>query len=387
MLKRAPVFVGFAVFGAFWGTWGASIPALRDQAGVTDGQLGAALLCIGAGALPAMLVSGRLVDRFGTRVTAVMLAALGISGVVVAATAHNLGFLVSGLLLLGATSGASDVAINAAAGAAQVASSRPVLARAHSLFSACVVVSSLTVGLLHHLGAPTVLAFIVLAVAATVAAVLLVRSAPRPVVASVRAPSTPSRAVKTPLLIIGTLGALAFAVENAHQSWSAVFFTDVLQVSPGIAAAGPAVFAGVVAVTRLLTANLAIRHPVRLVVAGAATAAAGTATLGSAATLELGILGLAVAAAGTAVLFPTLLAVATADIPDAGRGAATSLVTTVAYLGFLAGPVYVGAWAGTAGLPAAMLSLAGLALLLTFAAYPVLAAAHRRKPTTSDRSS
>jgi len=218
MQSRSPVFIGFAVCGAFWGTWGASIPALRDQAGVTDGQLGGALLCIGAGALPAMLVSGRLVDRFGPRVGAVMLAALGVCGVVVAATAHNLGFLVAGLLLLGATSGVSDVAINAAAGAAQVASGRPVLARAHSMFSACVVVSSLTVGLLHQLGAPIVLAFLILAIAATVAAVLLARSAPPPVVASARAPSTLSRAVRTPLLIIGTLGALAFAVETPTRA-------------------------------------------------------------------------------------------------------------------------------------------------------------------------
>jgi len=51
-------YAGFAVFGGFWGAWGASIPAIRDQAGVSDGQLGTALLFVGAGALPAMLLSG-----------------------------------------------------------------------------------------------------------------------------------------------------------------------------------------------------------------------------------------------------------------------------------------------------------------------------------------
>lgn len=33
----------------------------------------------------------------------------------------------------------------------------------------------------------------------------------------------------------------------------------------------------------------------------------------------------------------------------------------MAYLGFLAGPVYVGTWAGAVGLPGAMLAVAGLA--------------------------
>ena len=150
-------------------------------------------------------------------------------------------------------------------------------------------------------------------------------------------------------------------------------------------ASEPAVFAGVVAVTRLSTADMALRHPFRLVALGAATAAAGTATLSSAETPALGILGLAVAAA--AVLFPTLLAVATAEASETERGAATSLVTTVAYLGFLAGPAYVGAWAGAAGLPAAMLALAGLALCLAVLAYPVLSAARRRQDTIARTNS
>lgn len=58
------VFVGFAAFGAFWGVWGASIPRIQEQAGLSDAQLGLALLFVGAGALPAMLLSGRALDRW-----------------------------------------------------------------------------------------------------------------------------------------------------------------------------------------------------------------------------------------------------------------------------------------------------------------------------------
>jgi hypothetical protein len=43
------------------------------------------------------------------------------------------------------------------------------------------------------------------------------------------------------------------------------------------------------------------------------------------------------------------------------RGALTSVVTTVAYLGFIAGPGYVGLWAGAVGLPGATPAVAGLA--------------------------
>jgi len=149
---RAPsapaAYGGFAVFGAFWGTWGASIPAIRDQSGVSDGQLGTALLFVGAGALPAMLVSGRAVDRWPRRVSAVVLVALGLAGILVAVTARDLVSLSIGLTALGASSGAADVAINTAAGSAERALGRAVITRAHGVFSAMVVVMSLVTGAL-----------------------------------------------------------------------------------------------------------------------------------------------------------------------------------------------------------------------------------------------
>jgi MFS family permease len=96
-------------------------------------------------------------------------------------------------------------------------------------------------------------------------------------------------------------------------------------------------------------------------VAGSTLAAAGTAIVAGAGGVPAGLAGLALAAAGTAALFPTLVSVLTATVPDARRGAATSVVSTVSYLGFIAGPVYVGTWAGVVGLPGAMLAVAGLA--------------------------
>jgi len=398
-------FAGFAVFGAFWGVWGASIPAIRDQAGVTEGQLGAALLCIGAGALPAMPLSGRAVDRWGLRATAALLALLGGAGLLVAAAARDLVTLALALALLGASSGAADVAINTAAGSAQRASDRPVVTRAHATFSAAVVGASLLAGAMRALDAPVVTPFVVVAGAAAAVATALARAgldpehrealgaaidrvgAARPGVAG-GGPPRPARlaGALAPLLVLGGLGALAFAVENAHQSWSALYLEDELGAGPAVAAAGPAVFAAAIAVTRFASASLAARRPAAVMVAGSALAAAGTAIVAGAGGVPAGLAGLALAAAGIATLFPTLMSVLTATVPDERRGAATSVVTTVAYLGFLAGPVYVGTWAGAVGLPGAMLAVAGLAAGLALLVGPGL----RRitppiRPTASKR--
>jgi len=360
-------YAGFAVFGGLWGAWGASIPAIRDQAGITDGQLGVALLFVGAGALPAMLLAGRAVDRWGHAATAVLLGLLGAVGVLVAATAQDMLSLAAGLVALGASSGAADVAINTAAGSAERASGRPVIGRAHAAFSTAVVVASLVTGALRELGAPLVAAFALVATAAALAAISLATAAhQRPTRYDVTPPGAPpvERRVPlrvSPLLILGGLGALAFAVENAHQSWSALYLSDALGANPATAATGPAVFAGVVAITRFTASGVASRHPTAVLVAGAAIAAAGSAVVAAANAIPVGLLGLAVAAIGTAVLFPTLLSILTTRTPDHVRGTATSIVTSVSYLGFLAGPVYVGGWAATAGLPGAMLAVAALA--------------------------
>jgi predicted MFS family arabinose efflux permease len=362
-MPRRTVYAAFAVFGAFWGAWGASLPAIRDQAGISDGQLGTALLFVGAGALPAMLVAGRAVDRRPHRTTAALLVLLGVAGVVAVLAARGVFALALALALLGSASGAADVAINTAAGAAQRVHGGAVIARAHATFSAAVVVSSLVAGLAHAADLPVVTPFAaMLAVAAVVAAAVL--AAPEPAVTgpgaarSLRSSGLPLRL----LLTIGALAALAFAVENAHQSWSALYLSDVVGAGPATAAAGPAIFAAVVAVTRFAAGGAG--RPRLLLTAGALVAATGTAVVSAASTLAVALAGLGLAAAGTAVLFPTLLVVLTARVPDRLRGTATSGVTTVAYLGFLAGPAYVGAWAEAVGLPGAMLAVAGLAAIL-----------------------
>src|SRR3954462_9255321 len=131
MAHTRPTYLAFAAFGSLWGAWGAALPAVRDAAGVSEGRLGTALLCIGAGALPAMLLTGRAVDRVGGRVVAITLVVMAACGVAGAAAPRSGASLAVLLLLLGATSGAPDVGNNAVAGAAERITGRAGVARAH----------------------------------------------------------------------------------------------------------------------------------------------------------------------------------------------------------------------------------------------------------------
>jgi MFS family permease len=380
MFRAAP-FLGFAGFGAFWGVWGATLPLLRAQAGVSDAEFGVALLFVAAGALPAMLLTGRLVDALGLRVAGVLLALLGATGLVLSVVSVSHAALCAGALLTGAGSGAADVAINTLAATVEQRTGRPVVARSHAAFSAAVALSSLGAGALAALAGSVLVNFAasaVVTVALGVAVVAATRSAP---IGDAVAPGdriTPAQAGlgswRIALLVIGAIGALAFASENAYQSWSAVLLTDAFAASPPLAALAPAAFATTAALSRVVVATITLRHPIATLAGGSVIATAGGLFTAFAPTLPLALAGVIIAAAGTSVLFPTLLSYGLRPVPDRSRGRATSAISTVAYLGYLVGPAYFGLLADATGVQKAFLGIAALtaALLATFPALSAL---------------
>lgn len=369
----ASAYLAFAAFGSFWGVWGASVPRVQDQAGVDDGELGIALLFIGAGALPAMLLAGRALDRWGLRVGAGMIALLGVAGAGLALGARDLPSLCAGLAVAGAASGAADVAMNATAGRAEELAERPVITRAHGTFSAFVVLSSLATGLAAGADAPPAAPFVAVGALLIAAGAAMYRALPPGISPDERSATTEDGPMPLlPLLLVGTLGLLAFASENAHQSWSAVFAHDELQARATLTSVAPAVFAATVAVTRFAIGGLSPRHAQAVLLGGAAGAAAGAFIIAAAPNLLTAALGLVVAGAGTAVLFPTIIGIVSRNVDESRRGRATSVVTVVSYMGFLLGPVYVGLWADATDLRGAMIAVAALAAALFILTPPLL---------------
>ncbi len=221
-------------FGLFWGAWGAVLPAVQASSGSTDGELGTALLMIGLGALLSMRLTGHLVDRFGAGVLPVVMVAFAVVGVLPAFAGSPVA-LGAALLLLGALSGATDVAINAAGVHAEIGSQRALMNLAHAWFSVGVVVASLNTAVLRAAGASPRLVLGVVFILVTVIAVFALipgslrtrdesgqdTTSPFPELSAPRRGARKWRPA-LPLIVFGCLGALAYLVENAWQSWGAV---------------------------------------------------------------------------------------------------------------------------------------------------------------------
>jgi hypothetical protein len=366
MAGRVRVLCGFAAFGVFWGAWGATLPAVQTHANVDDGQLGIALLCVGAGALASMRAAGTVVDRWGAPALPAALAAFGAAAVLPGLATSTAG-LCAALLVLGATSGAVDVAINAEGVRSEAATGQPVLSLAHGTFSACVVGGSLAAGALRaaDAGPELVLALVGVVVATTAAALLRAPPAAGP-----RLPARASlRHLPRVLVILGGLCALAFFVENAWQSWGAVHLESDLDASPALGALAPALFAGAAALSRIGGHALAGRvSELTLLRGGATLGAAGTLLGALAPVAALALVGVVVAGPGISICAPVLFSIAGRGADEAVRGAAVSIVTTIAYLGFLVGPAAVGLLASATALRTSLAAVAGVAMVLAILA-------------------
>jgi MFS family permease len=105
----------------------------------------------------------------------------------------------------------------------------------------------------------------------------------------------------------------------------------------------------------------------RLFTAGATLAGVGLAVAASASVLPVAVLGFFLGGAGISVAAPIAFGSAGRGADPGERGSAVASVTTVAYLGFLAGPALIGGVSGAAGLRAGIGLLALVAALLALA--------------------
>ncbi|MBG0857217.1 MFS transporter [Streptomyces spinoverrucosus] len=364
----------FALDGFIFAGWVVRIPAIKDQTDASASTLGLALLCVSAGGVVTMTLTGRLCRRFGSHPVTVVCAVLLSLSVALPPLTHSAAALGAVLLLFGAAYGGINVAFNSAAVDLVTALRRPVMPSFHAAFSLGGMVGAglgaLVAGSLsptrHLLG----LAVVGLLVTAVAGPTLLRHEPPTPaerIPYDAKAPRRMDRRTRGLVFVFGLIALCTAYGEGALADWGALHLEQDLRASPGVAAVGYSCFALAMTVGRLSgTALLERLGRTRTVVVGGATAAAGMLVGSLANSLWAALLGFAVAGLGLANLFP--VAVERAGALAGPSGVATA--STLGYGGMLLGPPAIGFMADWFSLPTALTSvavLAGLAAVVGFA--------------------
>ncbi len=354
---RAALAAVFFVNGCGLGLWAGHIPLVRRGLGLTESELGLALLAMAAGAIALMPAMGWLAHRFGSDRCVRLAGVLFALGLGLPVLAPSWGLLVLATFLLGAANGALDVAQSTNGTALERALGRPVMSSLNGFFSLGGVVGAGLASVLLVSGIAPVpgLLLVSLALAAMIAvagpALHLDRAAPGEDGGHhLRLPSGAA-------LGLGLLALLGVLSEWAMLDWSGVYLADVLDASSSVAPLGFGAFAAAMTIGRF-TGDAAVRRcgAQRLFLLSNLLAALGVVLVVMAPTAPAALPGFAVAGLGIANIFPLVISGA-ARLPGTVPSVAVAAVATLAYAGGLVGPVLIGFAAEAFGL---RLALAGL---------------------------
>jgi len=360
--------LAFLVAGFGVACWAPLVPFAKQRLGVDDGVLGLLLLCIGLGSVMAMVATGALSARYGSK-PIIVAGGAGLAVVLplltIADTPLTLGIA---LLAFGASLGSLDVAMNIHAVDVERAEGRPLMSGFHALFSVGGFAGSTLMTFLLSLRIGT-LASTALCAALMLAAVTIAR--PRLLVTTQPDGGPLFALPRGIVLMLAGLAAITFLVEGALLDWSALLITGTGLVAAAQGGLGYMFFSIAMTAGRFggdaLIARIGDRatmfwggllatvgFPVLLTAPSAVVAMSGFVLIGLGASNVVPVL---FRRAGSQHAMPSTLAVAA--------------ITTTGYAGHLAGPAGVGFIARALGLPSAFWVLAALLCLVPACAHRV----------------
>lgn len=333
----------FATNGFLMGAWAPQIPLLLTRHQITETILGLLILCLGFGAVGAMLFAGRLISSYGSRRVAVVFAWCAVPSLALVVAAPNLWILAPFMALMGAVIGCMDVAMNANAVLLERRMGRAIMSSSHGFWSLGGFVGGAAGSyVIAHFGP-----YVQVAIATGIAGALvawamtgLLQDTPEP-----RIKDAPKHALITRdlgLWILGAMALFSMIPEGAVLDWAAIYMAKELGAPMLQSGLGFAFFAGTMAIMRfagdLVRNRFGAVKTLRIsgILGGLGLFLAGIAPDGIVA-----IVGFAIAGLGVANMIPILFSAA-GNWPGLPQGVGISTVTMVGYAGILIAPSAIG---------------------------------------------
>jgi len=359
--------LSFFFIGVTLANWAALVPFAKVRTGLDDTWLGFLLLCLGAGSILAMPLSGALSTRFGCRT--VILAC----GLVVALLLLPLAFFSSGVLMavslfaFGAAVGACEVAMNIQAVIVEKGSDRPLMSGFHGCFSLGGFAGAGSMSLLLSLGASPFAATLSIVVALVV--ILLVASRGNLTYGNEGGADSPLFVMPHGIVVfIGFLCFVIFLAEGAMLDWSGQFLVSQRGFDPTTAGTGYSAFAVAMTAGRF-AGDWIVAHlgRTRIMLLGGLGVTLGFLVAVLAPIDEAALLGFVLIGLGASNIVPVLYT-ATGAQSVMSPSHAVAAVTTIGYAGILLGPAAIGPVSDWTNLSFAFVLIAALVLVIPLSA-------------------
>jgi len=359
---RTATFGAFFLNGAMIGTWVGQIPLVQERLDISKSTIGLALLCMAAGAMIAMPLTGQVLDRRSSGAVTRVVSLIYLPLVALPLFAPSPVLLGAGLVLFGAANGAMDVAMNAHGVAVERTLGKPIMSSLHAGWSFGGLAGAGAVALGVALGIDPRVEGMLAAAALWLLAIYITSRLGTASAHSEHGSSgfaLPSRGV----LLIGALCFVVMVTEGAMGDWSGIYLKQDLGASASAAATGFAAFSLGMALARLAGDALTRRWgPGRMLSGGMGLVTVTLAVVLLVGDAVVAVIGLGLIGVGIANAVPLLFSAA-GRVPPAGPSLAA--VFTLGYTGFIVGPPLIGVFADAASLPIALSTLCVAALAVT----------------------
>ncbi|THU40068.1 MFS transporter [Niastella caeni] len=370
VLKRAArlsIAAFFFIAGLCFASWASRIPDIKLRLKLSDGGLGAVLFALPVGLMISLPFSGWLVHRFGSRtmlllsavIYPVILSTIGL----VQETWH----LVVVLFGFGFMGNLYNIAVNTQAVSLEALFGRSIMASFHGIWSLAGFTGASIGTLMINLHLAPFTHFCIITGTALLLISLLYRNTlqqdinadtDRPLFAKPDAT----------LLKLGLIAMCCMVCEGAMFDWSGVYFQKVVEAPKGLIPLGYTAFMSTMAGGRFLGDRLVMRLGVlRMLQLSGLVIACGLAIAISFPAIVTATLGFMLVGIGVSSVVPLVYSLAGKSTVFS-PGVALAAVSTIGYLGFLAGPPLIGFIAEAASLRWSLAFIAVLGFTTTIIA-------------------
>jgi fucose permease len=371
---RTAVVVAFIAAGLAFSSFIARTPALRDSLDLSTAQLGLLLLCMSGGAVAGLPLSGPLVHRLGPG-RSVLAGALSMTiGLALLAVGMSVGMVpiaAVGLVFSGLGTGVWDVAMNVEGADVERRLGRSLMPRLHAGFSLGTVAGAGIGASCAALGVPLQVQLIGIVVLLPIVVTVTVRRflpVPEATAEQAAAGAGALAAWREPRTLVVGLMVLAFAfTEGSANDWVAIAMVDGHGTSETLGAIAFGFFVAAMTAGRMV-GGTALERFGRVVVvrATAVIALAGLLLMLLGGSVPVALGGALLWGVGASLGFPVGMSAA-ADDP-ARAAARVSVVSSIGYTAFIAGPPLIGLLGQNAGILRALFVVLGALLLGLLAA-------------------
>lgn len=345
--QRIAVSVYFFCLGLAFASWASRIPDIKAALRLSEALLGTLLLALPAGQMLTLPFSGRIVARYGSKIT------LGIAFVFYAFSLTNLGLakeawqLGLGLFALGISGNLCNISVNTQAVSVEKQYGRPILASFHGVWSTAGFTGALVGLLLINLKFTPYQHFWIVALfgitATLIANRFLTESATTASEAKDSKPKSSflSRPPKV-ILQLGLIGFCCMASEGAMFDWSGVYFQKIVKAEGSLIPLGYASFMIMMAIGRFTGDKLQLRFgKQRMLQTNGLLISIGLAAAIFFPNIVTATIGFIIVGFGVSSVIPMVYSTA-GKLSNMAPSIALAGVSSISYLGFLLGPPLIG---------------------------------------------